>query len=305
MVLVSVIIPAHNAEKTIRETIDSVLHQTISDLELIVINDNSSDSTLDILQTIQDQRLKVFSCVKGNAGASRNVGISHASGEFITFLDADDLWTPDKLEAQLTALQKDPEAAVAYSWVDRIDENGKFLGHGSRIDKTGNIYAELLWRNFLDTGSNPLIRRYALTDIGNFDESLTNAEDWDIYLRLAARYHFTVVPYPHILYRVSRKSKSNNLFGSEASCLKIMKRAYNDAPKALQEHQKQAIAAYYRRLISRTLTNPGRWQRSSIAIRLFWNYLTKAPDRYENLRFKFSLLSMIFKSLLFKQQKPI
>jgi glycosyltransferase involved in cell wall biosynthesis len=116
MPLISVIIPVYNGEKTIKETIEAVLNQTFSDFELIVINDGSQDSTLDIVSSIQEARIKVFSYPNAGQAISRNRGLSHACGEFIAFLDADDLWTPDKLEAQLKALQANPQAGVAYSW---------------------------------------------------------------------------------------------------------------------------------------------------------------------------------------------
>ncbi len=113
---ISIITPAYNAERTILETIESVQNQTFSNFELIVINDGSKDRTLDLLQTIKDERLKIFSYENGGVAIARNRGLSHATGDFIAFIDADDLWTPDKLELQLAALQKHPEAGVAYSW---------------------------------------------------------------------------------------------------------------------------------------------------------------------------------------------
>ena len=118
MPLISVIIPVYNAEATIKETIDSVLNQTFTNLELIVINDGSKDSSLSIISNIKDSRLKLFSYDNAGVAISRNRGIKKASGKFIAFIDADDLWTSDKLEAQLKALQSNPQAAVAYSWVD-------------------------------------------------------------------------------------------------------------------------------------------------------------------------------------------
>ena len=200
MPLISVVIPVYNGEKTIAETIESVLNQSFSNFEIVVINDGSQDSTLDVIASIQDPRLKIFSHPNAGLSASRNRGISQSSGEFIAFLDADDLWTPDKLEAQLTALQENPNAAVAYSWTDFIDETGQFLADGSHRTANGDVYADLLLFNVLQNGSNPLIRMQALINIGNFDESLPSAEDWDMYLRLAARYHFICVSFPQILY---------------------------------------------------------------------------------------------------------
>jgi GT2 family glycosyltransferase len=100
-------------------------------------------------------------------------GISHACGRYISFIDADDLWTPDKLEAQLKALQDNPQAAVAYSWTKCIDELGQFSRRGSHISATGNVYGKLLLIDFIENGSNPLIRAHALIEVGGFDESLT------------------------------------------------------------------------------------------------------------------------------------
>ena len=116
MPTISVVIPAYNAAKTILETIDSVRQQTFSDFEVIVINDGSNDNTAELVNAVADDRLRLFSYENGGAAIARNRGIDHVSGEFIAFLDADDLWTPDKLELQLEALQKHPEAGVAHSW---------------------------------------------------------------------------------------------------------------------------------------------------------------------------------------------
>ncbi len=98
---ISVIIPVYNAEETIKETLESVLSQTFSQFEIIVINDGSQDKTLEIVSRILDPRLKVLSYPNAGVSVSRNRGISQAAGEYVSFLDADDLWTPDKLETQL------------------------------------------------------------------------------------------------------------------------------------------------------------------------------------------------------------
>ncbi|MHC5828034.1 MAG: glycosyltransferase family 2 protein, partial [Nostoc sp.] len=137
---ISVIIPAYNSEKTINYTIESVLNQTFTDFELIVINDGSQDSTLEVITQIQDSRIKVFSYPNAGGNVSRNRGLYRAGGEFVSFLDADDLWTPDKLQSQLKALQENVTAKIAYSWTDYIDTNGQFLFPGKRINKNENIY---------------------------------------------------------------------------------------------------------------------------------------------------------------------
>ncbi len=273
MSLISVIIPVYNGEKTIRETIESVLSQTFRDFELIILNDGSQDSTLEVVSSIQDSRLKVFSHPNAGLAASRNRGTFHAVGEYISFIDADDLWTPDKLETQLKALQDNPEAAVAYSWTNYIDESGQFLRRGGYLTANGDVYAKLLVVDFLENGSNPLIRRQALIQVGGFDESLPAAEDWDILLRLAAQYSFVAVPYPQILYRVSANSMSAHVVRQETACLKVLERAFNQAPESLQYLKKYSMANLYRYLSFKVLDAYPDRKRGLIAARFLWQLI--------------------------------
>jgi glycosyltransferase involved in cell wall biosynthesis len=278
MPLISVIIPAYNGEETIRETIESVLNQSFKDFEILVINDGSQDATLDIINSIKDFRLKVFSYSNAGQAVSRNRGFSQSSGEFIAFLDADDLWTPTKLEAQLKALQDNPQAAVAYSWSDFIDEKGQFLRGASRSTLSGDVYAKLLLTDFLDNGSNPLIRRQALIEVGGFDETLTPAEDWDMWLRLAARYHFVLVPAPHILYRQSANSESSNLLRMESACVRVIKSAFKQAPDSLQHLKRHSFANIYKYLIFKCFDRSVKRSRALVAAKFLWGAVRNEPS---------------------------
>jgi glycosyltransferase involved in cell wall biosynthesis len=278
MPLISVIIPVYNGEKTIRETIASILNQTFQDLELIVINDGSQDATLEIVEQISDTRLKVFSYSNAGQATSRNRGISHACGEYISFIDADDLWTPDKLEAQLKALQANPQAAVAYSWTDYIDESSQPLQRGSYMSVNGNVYANLLLIDFIGSGSNPLIRQQALTEVGGFNELMTPSEDRDLWLRLAARYHFIAVPSPQVLYRQSINSASTNVLRMEQSSLRVIEQAFTQAPESLQHLKQFSLANNYKGLIFRALERvPGR-QGGLTAARYLWHSFKTDPS---------------------------
>ncbi|MEB3831297.1 glycosyltransferase [Phormidium sp. CCY1219] len=291
MPLISVIIPVFNGEKTIKQTVNSVFSQSFTDVQLIIINDGSTDSTLSILSTLKDPRIQVFSYPNAGVAASRNRGIAQAKGEYISFLDADDLWTADKLEAQFKALQDNPQAAVAYSWTDYIDEHNQFLCPGSHITMNGDVYAKLLFKNFIENGSNPLIQRGALTEVGGFDESLPPAEDWDMWLRLAARYRFVAVPRPQILYRMSADSNSANIAKMEAQGLKVLQRAFAEAPESLQPLKKPSIANFYQYLTFRALEgNPSR-QENLTAARCFWNVAINEPAV---LRRQNRLMSIVF-----------
>ncbi|MBD1866918.1 glycosyltransferase [Cyanobacteria bacterium FACHB-471] len=241
MPLISVVIPVYNGEKTIKETVGSVLNQTFSNFELIVINDGSQDSTLEILSNISDSRLKVLSYSNAGLAASRNRGIEQASGEYISFIDADDLWTADKLEAQLKALQANPQASVAYSWTNWIDESNQFLRSGGHILASGQVYTKLLIRDFVESGSNPLIRKQALDTVGGFDGSVPGVEDWDMWLRLAARYEFVAVPSPQILYRISANSMSTNVWKMEKSSLRVIEKAFAEASQSSELDSSTAL----------------------------------------------------------------
>ncbi len=274
MPIISVVIPVYNGERTIQETIESVLNQTFTDFELIIINDGSQDRTLEIVSSIKDERLKVFSYPNAGLSESRNRGIFHASGEYISFIDADDLWTADKLELQLKALQENPQAAVAYSWTKCIDELGNFSRRGSHISVTGDVYAKLLLIDFIENGSNPLIRKNAFTEVGEFDASFTHSEDRDMWLRLAAKYHFVAVPYPQILYRQSDNSVSANLPKQEVGSLKVIEKAFNQAPESLQHLKRHSIANIYKGLTFKALEGKAQPKQGLIAVKLLWHSLS-------------------------------
>lgn len=245
MSLISVVVPAYNAEYTIRDTITSVLKQTFSDFELIVINDGSTDKTLEVVSTIQDYRIKIFSYENGGLPVARNRGISHAIGEFITFLDADDLWTQDKLELQLSALQKHPEAGLAYSWTVSMDEKGEKFYPGVSVSFEGNVYRQLLLGNFIASGSNAMLRRQAIESAGEFDPTLKSIEDWDYWLRVVRHWSFVVIPKPQILYRQSSTSMSTKVEKMENCALIVVERAFQCAPQDLQYLKSQSLAFVY------------------------------------------------------------
>lgn len=257
MSLISVIVPVYNGEKTIQETINSVLNQSVTDFELIIINSESTDSTLDIISQFKNPRIKIFSYSKANVAVNRNRGLKHATGEFISFIDADDLWTKDKLANHHKALQENPKAAVAYSWTDAIDENSQFLRACSRAQWEGNVYAKLLLDDFIGNGSNVTIRTEILREFGGFDESLTNAQDTDMWLRLAAKYDFVVVPKAQILYRILPYSMSSDLVGLEKSNLLVIEKAFARKQASSFQHLKQySLANLYKYLTYKVLNSP-------------------------------------------------
>lgn len=301
--LISVITPAYNAEKTIERTIRSVLNQTYTNFEFLIVNDGSQDKTLEMISRFQDQRIKVFSQTNQGHSATRNRGILEATGEYITFLDADDIWVSDKLEAQLNALQKNPQADIVYSWSNFIDENDQLLHHGCYVKVNGNVYTKLLNGNFIENGSNLLVRRSALLSVGNFDETLLTASDWDLWLRLAAQYQFVCVPVPQVLYRVSSTSVSANIRSAEASGLRILNANFANAAADLQHLKPFSLGNLYLYLALRAVeVSQSRWSSLS-AIR----YLVQAAKHDPTLprrrtRLTFIALAKIGLSVLLTPQ---
>lgn len=251
--LVSVIIPAYNAEATILEAVNSVLAQTYANFELIIINDGSRDRTLDLLQDISNSKIKIFNYENGGISQARNRGIAKARGDFITYLDADDYWTTDKLELQVLALQNNPQAALAYSWVYFEYKTQANSYADTSVTYTGNVYADLLLKNFLHSGSNALIARTTLDEIGMFDPQLKVVEDWDLYLRIAAKYEFVLVPKVQVVYRQSATSVTGNIQLMEYYLKQTIDRAFATAPTKLQYLKPQSLGWTYKYLAQQYL----------------------------------------------------
>ncbi|MGZ4964272.1 MAG: glycosyltransferase family 2 protein [Limisphaerales bacterium] len=214
--LVSVIVPAYNAENFITETIDSVLSQTYENLEVIVVDDGSRDLTAAIVKNAarRDRRVKLLRQQNLGVAAARNLAIEKASGEFIAPLDADDIWYPAKVEKQVQSLEAGgPKAGASYCWCISINEKGQVLGVGPKWDLEGEVFQPLVLRNFIGNASVPLFRRDYLQQIGGYNADLRTqkaqgCEDWDICLRLAEVCEFRVVKEYLAAYRCYSQSMS-------------------------------------------------------------------------------------------------
>lgn len=231
---VSVVVPVYNGAGTLEATLASVWAQTFQAFEVLVINDASTDGTGPLLARQADVRLRVLdgrqTDLRSGVSAGRNRGVAEARGEFVAFLDGDDLWTPDKLARQVAALDSTPLAALAYSWTDLINGEGRVIQQGSHTVANGMVYPRLAARNFLDCGSTPLIRRRALHAVGGFDESLRGGEDWDLWLRIAADHGVVCVPAVQVLYRVHPHSAMANVTQQVSDVCRVITRAVARLP---------------------------------------------------------------------------
>lgn len=293
MPLVSVIVPAYNAEETLLETMQSVLSQTFTDLELIVVDDGSADNTVAIARSVKDPRVRVCSYPNGGAALARNRGIALSNGAFLSFLDSDDLWTSDKLEKQLNALQANPEAGGAYSWTLIMDEKGENFYPGNCESYEGDVYPHLLLSNFIGSGSNMLVRREASDTIGGFDTTLYSHEDWDYYLRLSRQWLFVSVSEPQILYRKREDSVCSNFEVMEKYIFVLHKKMFKSVPPALRYLEPQSRAKKYEFLTQIALTHISSWQDCRRAIRTLTKAATLHPSLLRTRRFQILVFKLL------------
>ncbi len=289
---ISVVIPVYNGEKTIQATVKSVIDQTFKDIEILIINDGSGDRTLEILNHLPDSRLKIYSFPNAGLAASRNRGIDLAQGDYISFIDADDLWSSDKLQDQFNALETNPQAGLAYSWTDFIDEAGHFLRPGGHSSQAGDVYQAILLFYFIESGSNILIRKDIIAKVGKFDETLKAAEDWDFCLRVAANYAFAVVPKVQVFYRQTTISMSAKISQQEAATLRVLEKAYQQAPEYLQANRKLSLGNLYQYLSCRALESVPNRQQALNGIHCLTQVVKYKPSFFWQRR-KLALILMV------------
>lgn len=195
--LVSAIIPTYNYGHFVARAIDSVLAQTYSPIECIVVDDGSSDDTRQVLEGYGD-RIRAIHQVNRGPSAARNNGIAAARGRYLGFLDADDVWKPRKIERQLEMLEADAETGAVGCAVELVAEGGAPRAVQPRPttpqlpERLRRVAVRDHWVE--GSGSGALVPRTVLDAVGGFDEEMRAAEDWDLWLRIAARYRIGNVP---------------------------------------------------------------------------------------------------------------
>ncbi|MEM1425808.1 MAG: glycosyltransferase family 2 protein [Cyanobacteria bacterium P01_H01_bin.130] len=258
--LISVIIPVFNGAATLPETVRSLQAQTDTHWEAVIVDDGSTDDTGAIAQGLarEDSRIRVVSQENSRQAIARNYGLTVARGSLIAFLDADDWWTPEKLADQRQALADRPAAGFAYSWTDYVDDDNRLLHPGFHLGPSGPIFLALLANNFIENGSNPLVRRSLLEAVGGFESQYIPAEDWDMWLKLAARCVAIAVPKGQVRYRVSATSSSASLRRLEDACVRVLERHIKTAPPpfaaAAKRLKRPAKARFYKGLACKALT---------------------------------------------------
>ncbi|GAB7026150.1 glycosyltransferase family 2 protein [Geotalea toluenoxydans] len=258
---VSVIIPAYNCERYIGQAIESVLCQGVRNLELLVVNDGSTDGTLSIVKFLaeKDSRIRVLSQANsGKPAIARNVGIRQSSGEFICFLDADDLFFPRKLEKQLDVFRRYPHLNLVFHDVKNLYENGEesgsYLGRAEFRDHVGNYLSRKRDGLYLCNGNfynfmsahcpslaiqNVMVRRSALEAQSTwFPEDMKIGEDLDLWFRLALNTPMACIMEPLSYYRRHDSNITNNLSGYFKGSLEVHEKNLKRSAKLLTKQEK-------------------------------------------------------------------
>ncbi|MEL6861245.1 MAG: glycosyltransferase family 2 protein [Pseudomonadota bacterium] len=223
MPTVSVIMPVYNTAKYVEAAVQSVLDQTFSNFELLIIDDAGSDNSIELCQGFDDPRIRIISQVNRGLAGARNTGIRNAKGQFIALLDSDDLWEPQKLEKHVQHLRRAPHIGVSYAASKLIDDDGHLLRITQRPKLRQISPRDVFLRNPIGNGSAPVLRRAVFEEIAYlnpareeldyFDESFRQSEDIECWCRIALTtdWGFEGICGAHTRYRINEGGLSANV----------------------------------------------------------------------------------------------
>lgn len=254
--LVSIVMPAYNAGLTIAASISSVLGQTYDNWELIVVNDGSMDATSSVVAPfLSDNRICLIEQENAGVAAARNRGIEQSAGEFVSFLDADDLWIKDKISRQVEMFRssKDPALGLVYSRYAsfRTSPSAALLRNDDAYFGYMTPELRIMVYDFIAT-STVMITSAVISDVGLFDEALSGTEDWDLWVRILSRFKVGLVDETLMMYRESPQGLSKNFWKHHGEEWKVLKKNVIDndgvmsaiASKALFYHQMKLLSYY-------------------------------------------------------------
>ena len=241
--LVSVVIATYNMAQYLPLAVRSVLEQTHSNLEVLIVDDGSTDDTPAVVQPfLADPRVRYLRQPNGGQTIAKNHGVREATGEFVGFLDADDLWVPDKLEAQLPLFAR-PEVGVVYSRLVYIDEAGNGQHVSDNALFRGQVSAPLFVQNFIGFGT-ALVRKECFDRLGSFDETLRMGIDYDLWLRFSTQYEFDYLPRPLLRYRIWAGQMSKNCKTRYQTGIATMQRFIEANPGLVDERTRRDAWAH-------------------------------------------------------------
>lgn len=270
---VSVIIPVFNGSSTLAAAIESVRRQTYPDHEIIVVDDGSTDGTAEIAKAFSDVRY--IRQENRGVGAARNRGVAEARGQYVAFLDADDLWLRKKLEIQLEILRVEPGIDAVQCSAYLVDERLRVVDARWCTPAHDSCLDYLLLRNLPSVGSSAVIRRARLEALGGFATDLVAIEDWDLVCRLARHGRFKSIPDVLVLYRQHGTNRSRNVDAHIDAGHRLLGRFFADRSldPVLRRQEARVWARFYAMLAGGYL-HYGQWR---AALAWAWRAVWTAP----------------------------
>ena len=246
---VSVIIPTYQRANLVSKTIESVLAQTYTDYEIIVVNDGSTDNTREVLARFGD-KINVIHQENKGASAARNTGIMASQGRYIAFVDDDDLWVPKKLEKQVKSFESNPNIGLVCS-------NMFFFKYNDVSADVADVWAPtshppgvlqdwiLLFIGDFILMPTVVVRRECLDEVGLFDQTLTSCEDYDLWLRIIEKFSVHFLNEPLALYHLSANSLSTNKERMLLNEIRVKEKAFSRNPNLKKLSLKLLDQAFY------------------------------------------------------------
>jgi glycosyltransferase involved in cell wall biosynthesis len=274
MPLVSVIIPTFNRSNVSYEAIESVLNQSFQDFELIVVDDGSTDGTLELLETYGDRIQCYFQENKGPS-AARNLGIKNATGLYLSFLDSDDLWLPDKLCTQMDLIFSNPDIKICYTdeiWI----RNGVRVNPKKRHQKYSGWIFEYCLALCIISPSSVLLHRDIFNNVGVFDENLIVCEDYDLWLRVSLKYPITFINKPLIIKRGGHSDQlSHKYWGMDLFRITAIEKILAN-PELAEEQRTVAVKTLEKmcRIVGNGYLKRGKIKKG--------NYFLSIPEKYRS-----------------------
>jgi len=286
---VSVVIPAYNTVAFLSQAVESVLDQTFTDFEIIIVADLRSDDIVQWVKQIAAPQIKLISQENQGRSVAFNHGIKLSQGEYVAFLDADDLWESTKLEKQLALFARDPKLGLVDTWMFLVDEQETVLSQ-STTSFAGDVWLEMLKANLIACGSSPLVRRQCFDKVGWF-EDIQGFEDWHLWTRIAAHYPFDVVEEPLVHHRQQSDSTARSLDLMISNRTQAIEDLYQSVPSDLLWKKRQSYGCAY----LDTALLAYRSERYRQAISFFW----RAFQSYPRFCLTKAHLKVLVKSLLY------
>ena len=241
--LVTVVIPVFNRERTVVASVESVLRQTYQSIEVIVVDDASTDGSIDTVRSVSDPRVRLVEAgTNRGAPGARNLGIATATGEFVAFQDSDDEWLPTKLQRQMELFESRTVAVYCGMAIVEPQKSGRinlrYIPPSNLPNPSGDLLDLLLERSLIST-QTLVVRRNALDMIGGFDESLSAIEDWDLAIRLAKIGPIAFVDDPLVVQRFSANSLTHNAASRVSAVQQVVEKHFDEyqlRPRLLAKH---------------------------------------------------------------------